>query len=75
LPWARRRRYRGSWGGGIPGNGDYRPRKASATKELIFLVEEAPEGGFTAHALGVSIFAEAETWSELQANIREGFPE
>ncbi len=40
-------------------------------KELIFLVEEAPEGGFTARALGVSIFTEAETWSELQASIRE----
>jgi len=28
-------------------------------KEIIFLVEEAPEGGFTARPLGELIFAEA----------------
>ena len=39
--------------------------------ELIFLVEEAPEGGFTARALGVSIFTEADTLDELRINIRE----
>jgi predicted RNase H-like HicB family nuclease len=39
--------------------------------ELIFLVEEAPEGGYTARALGQSIFTEADTLSDLRANIRE----
>ncbi len=39
--------------------------------ELIFMVEEAPEGGFTAQALGVSIFTQAETEEELKANVRE----
>ena len=39
--------------------------------ELIFLVEEAPEGGFTARALGVSIFTQADTWTELQQQIRD----
>jgi predicted RNase H-like HicB family nuclease len=39
--------------------------------ELIFLVENADEGGFTARALGYSIFTEAETVEELRANIRE----
>lgn len=39
--------------------------------ELIFLVEEAPEGGYTARALGESIFTEADTVAELQANIRD----
>jgi hypothetical protein len=29
--------------------------------EVIFVVEEAPEGGYTARALGVSIFTEADT--------------
>ena len=29
--------------------------------EVIFLVEEAPEGGYTARALGTSIFTEADT--------------
>lgn len=39
--------------------------------ELIFLVEEAPEGGYTARALGESIFTEADTLPELQVNIRD----
>ncbi len=39
--------------------------------ELIFLVEEAPEGGFTARALGQSIFTEAETLEELRRNVRD----
>ena len=38
--------------------------------ELIFLVEEAPEGGFTARALGHSIFTEAESLEELRGNVR-----
>jgi hypothetical protein len=40
-------------------------------EELIFLVEEDPTGGFTARALGVSIFTEADTREALLANIRE----
>ncbi len=39
--------------------------------EIFFLVEEAIEGGYTAHALGESIFTEAETLEELKAAIRE----
>lgn len=35
-------------------------------KEIIFLVEEAPEGGYVAQALGHSIFTEADTWDELK---------
>ena len=38
-------------------------------KELIFLVEEAPEGGYTTHALGYSIFAEAETVEQLRSEV------
>lgn len=40
-------------------------------EELIFIVEEAPEGGYTAHALGHSIFTEADDLPELRAMIRE----
>lgn len=40
-------------------------------KELIFLIEEAVEGGFTARALGEGIFTEADTMDELKANIKE----
>lgn len=39
--------------------------------EVIFLVEEAPEGGYTARALGHSIFTEADTEEELAAMARE----
>lgn len=39
--------------------------------EIIFLVEEAPEGGFTARALGVSVFTEGDSLEELQENIRD----
>lgn len=40
-------------------------------KEIIFLVEEAPEGGYTARALGYSIFTEGDTTAEVEANIRD----
>lgn len=39
--------------------------------EIIFLIEEAAEGGFTARALGEPIFTEAETLDELRRNVRE----
>ncbi len=39
--------------------------------EIIFLIEEAPEGGYTARALGHSIFTEADAWDELAAAVRE----
>ncbi len=39
--------------------------------ELIFEVREAEEGGYTARALGHSIFTEAETWEELRQNVLE----
>lgn len=40
-------------------------------KEIIFLIEEAVEGGFTARALGESIFTEGDTMEEVRANIKE----
>ena len=39
--------------------------------ELVFLVEDAPEGGFTARALGQSIFTQAETREELIEAVRD----
>ena len=39
--------------------------------ELIFLVEEAPEGGFTARALGQSIFTEADGMADLHDKVRD----
>jgi hypothetical protein len=39
--------------------------------EIIFLAEEALEGGFTARALGYSIFTEANTWDELKTAVKD----
>ena len=41
------------------------------TDEVVFLVEEADEGGFLAKAVGHAIFTDAETLEELRANISE----
>jgi hypothetical protein len=40
-------------------------------KEIIFLVEEALEGGYTAKALGHSIFAEADSLAELKKMVQD----
>jgi hypothetical protein len=39
--------------------------------EIIFLVEPDPEGGYTAQALGHSIFTEADMWDELRSAIQD----
>jgi hypothetical protein len=39
--------------------------------EIIFMVEEAPEGGYLARALGQSIVTEADSLAELHANVRD----
>lgn len=39
--------------------------------EIIFLVEEAVEGGYIAKALGESIFTEGDTLDTLRTNIRD----
>ena len=39
--------------------------------ELIFEVGQDADGGFTAESLGESIFTEADSWSELRANVQE----
>ena len=39
--------------------------------EIIFAVEEAPEGGFVARALGHSIFTEADDLEALRDAVRD----
>lgn len=39
--------------------------------ELVFLVEEAPEGGYVARATGVSIVTEAEDLPHLRTAVRD----
>jgi hypothetical protein len=41
------------------------------TDEVIFLVEDAPEGGFETRALGYSIYTQAETIEELREMVRD----
>jgi hypothetical protein len=40
-------------------------------KEIIFLVEEDSEGGYTAKALGYSIYTEAESIGEFKTMIQD----
>ncbi len=40
-------------------------------KEIIFLVEDAPEGGFTARSLGDFCYTDADTVAELHNNVRD----
>ena len=40
-------------------------------EELIFIVEEAPEGGYTARALGEAIFTEADDIEGLHDMVRD----
>jgi hypothetical protein len=39
--------------------------------EIVFLVEEAPEGGFTARALSEAIFTQAESFEALREAVRD----
>jgi hypothetical protein len=39
--------------------------------EIIFLVEDAPEGGYSARAVGESIFTQAASAEELHARVRD----
>ena len=39
--------------------------------EIIFEVEESPDGGFEAHALGHAIFTQGETMEELREMVRD----
>ncbi|MDD3853547.1 MAG: 2-oxoisovalerate dehydrogenase [Syntrophomonadaceae bacterium] len=40
-------------------------------REIIFLVEEAPEGGYVARALGHSIFTESDTLDAIKEAIKD----
>ncbi len=39
--------------------------------EIIFTVEESPEGGFSARALGYSIHTEGDTLTDLKEMVRD----
>ncbi|MBI2873152.1 MAG: 2-oxoisovalerate dehydrogenase [Chloroflexi bacterium] len=39
--------------------------------EIIFTVQESPEGGYEARALGYSIYTQAESFEELKGMVQE----
>ena len=39
--------------------------------EVVFVVEESPEGGFTASAVGPSIVTEADSLEDLRDRVRD----
>jgi len=41
------------------------------SSEVIFLVEEALDGGYQAKALGNSIYTEAETYEDIKESIKD----
>jgi len=40
-------------------------------KEIVFQIAQDADGGYTAEAIGESIFTQADTWGELKVNVRE----
>ena len=45
--------------------------EAALMSEIVFIVEQAPEGGYIARALGESIFTEADTEADLKVAIQD----
>ena len=43
----------------------------SKLKEIVFIAEEDPEGGYIAWAEGYSIFTQADSWDELLEMIKD----
>jgi len=41
------------------------------SEEIIFLVQESPEAGYEARALGHSIFTEADTYEDLKKMVQD----
>jgi hypothetical protein len=44
---------------------------AHGMKEIVFEIGQEADGGFTAEAIGESIFTQADSWDELRANAKE----
>lgn len=39
--------------------------------EIVFVISDDPDGGFTAHALGKAIFTQGDTYDQLKESIRD----
>ena len=40
-------------------------------RELVFEVTQEPDGGYTAEALGESIFTQGDSWEDLRRNVAD----
>ncbi len=49
----------------------YAVKRCMMAREIILVVEESPEGGYEARAVGHSVFTEAETLDELRTKIQD----
>lgn len=47
------------------------PEKKYENNEIIFFVEESPEGGYEARSLNHSIFTQADTFEELKEMVHD----
>jgi len=45
--------------------------KMTSMNKLIFEITQEADGGFVAECLTEAIFTQADTWTELRANVRE----
>jgi hypothetical protein len=55
----------------VPSFANIADNKGAVMNEIFFLVEDAPEGGYVAKALGEAIFTDADTLEELHVNVRD----
>jgi hypothetical protein len=49
----------------------YNAGEKMSQTEIIFSVQESPEGGYEARALGHPIFTQAQTMEELRVGVRD----
>ena len=45
--------------------------ESKAMSEIVFLLEDDPEGGYVARALGHAIFTDGATLDEVRVNVRD----
>ncbi|MGA7885680.1 MAG: 2-phospho-L-lactate guanylyltransferase [Acidobacteriaceae bacterium] len=45
--------------------------KVRVMRELVFEVTQEADGGFTAEALGESIFTQSDSWEDLRRNVAD----
>lgn len=47
------------------------PPPSPSSSEIVFVVEDDPDGGFSARALGHAIFTQADDFAQLKESVRD----